>query len=122
MKSGRFPGELLPAEEMIIVLTWKLGLPPETCIISGVYVLDEEGAVSQHDGPGFDSVQWRVGDSFTLPSSGIRAHLPAGTYRTAVALYTWPDLVPRQTGQWGQTAYLETIPWMRLKGKPTTNF
>ena len=110
---GYFPGELLPAEEMIIVLTWNVvGLPPDDVYHFGVYVLDEEGAiVSQHDGPGFDSVQWRVGDSFiTYHRLAIPAHLPAGTYRTAVALYTWPDLVRAELVSGGNTAYLETIP------------
>nr|HMT21512.1 hypothetical protein [Promineifilum sp.] len=69
----------------------------------------EAGAVAaQHDGPGFDSVQGRPGDRFVpfhpLP---IPADLPDGTYRTAVALYTWPELVRAGLVGGGDTAFLE---------------
>lgn len=110
---GHFPGELLPGQEMIIVLTWDIaGPPPDDVYHFGVYLLDEQEAiVAQDDGPGFDSVQWRAGDGFiTYHRLVIPADLPAGTYRTAVALYTWPDLVRAELAGGGNTAYLETIP------------
>ena len=110
---GYFPGELIPGQEMIIVLTWDIASPPpEDVYHFGVYVLDEQDAiVAQHDGPGFDSVQWRSGDGFiTYHRLAIPADLPAGTYRTAVALYTWPDLIRAELVGGGNTAYLATIP------------
>ena len=56
------------------------------------------------DGPGFDSVQWRAGDRFlTFHRLPLPADLPAGTYRTAVALYTWPGLVRAELAGGGDT-------------------
>ncbi len=109
---GYFPGELHPGQELIIVLTWDIaGQPPSDVYHFGVYVLDEQDAiVAQHDGPGFDSNQWRVGDGFiTYHRLAIPADLPAGTYRTAIALYSWPELMRAERVGGTNTVYLETI-------------
>ena len=94
--AGYFPGEFIPGQETIVVLTWDItGPPPDALYHFGVYLLNErDEVVAQHDGPGFDSVQWRAGDRFiTYHRLAVPPDLPAGTYRVAAALYTWPDLV-----------------------------
>lgn len=109
---GYFPGEFVPGQETIIVLTWDITEPPPDDLYHfGVYLLNErDEVVAQHDGPGFDSVQWRAGDGFiTYHRLAIPADLPYGTYRTAVALYTWPDLVRAELTGGGNTAFLEEI-------------
>jgi hypothetical protein len=106
---GYFPGEWVPGQETIIMLTWDVtDPPPGERYHFGVYLLDEQGqVVAQHDGPGFDSVQWRAGDRFlTFHRLNLPADLPAGVYRTAVALYTWPELVRAELVEGGDTAYL----------------
>lgn len=107
---GYFPGDLRPGETMTLVLTWDVTDRPGALYHFGTYLLDEAGAVvTQHDGPGFDSVQWRPGDRFvTFHPLPIPADLAGGAYRTAVALYTWPDLVRVGLTGGGDTAYLET--------------
>ena len=109
---GYFPGELIAGEETIIVLTWDITEPPPDDLYHfGVYLLNErDEVVAQHDGPGFDSVQWQAGDGFiTYHRLAIPTDLPDGTYRTAVALYTWPDLVRAELRDGGNTAFLEEI-------------
>ncbi len=108
---GYWPGELIPGGEMTTVLTWEIAARPEARYHFGFYLLNEAGeVVAQRDGPGFDSVQWRPGDRFlTFHTLSIPEALPAGVYRTAVALYTWPDLARGQMVDGGDTAYLESI-------------
>jgi hypothetical protein len=66
--------------------------------------------VVQHDGPGFDSIQWREGDRFiTWFELPVAADLPPGDYRLAVALYTWPDLLRINLLSGENTAFLEQI-------------
>ena len=102
------PDELRPGEEMRLLLTWQAAGPPATVQHFGVYLLDAAGnVVAQHDGPGFDSVQWRAGDRFvTFHPLPIPADLPDGQYRTAVALYAWPDVVRAPLTGGGDTFYL----------------
>lgn len=109
---GYFPGQMVPGQEMIIVLTWdNTQGPPDALYHFGVYLLNErDEVVAQHDGPGFDSVQWQAGNGFiTYHRLAIPADLPDGNYRTAVALYTWPDLVRAELTGGGNTAYLQEI-------------
>lgn len=110
--AGYFPGEFVPGQETIVVLTWDInGPPPDALYHFGVYLLNErDEVVAQHDGPGFDSAQWRAGDRFiTYHRLALPPDLPAGTYRVAAALYTWPDLVRAELRDGGNTAFLQTI-------------
>ena len=77
------------------MLTWEIANRPAADSHFGVYLLDEAGrVVAQHDGPGFDSTQWRPGDRFvTFHPLPLPPDLPPGDYRAGVALYTWPDIV-----------------------------
>ena len=106
---GYFSDEIIPGEEMTVALTWDVTGRPGALYHFGAYLLDEAGAVAaQHDGPGFDSVQWRPGDRFvTFHPLPIPADLPEGTYRTAAALYTWPELVRAGLAGGGDTAFLD---------------
>ncbi|RIK19447.1 MAG: hypothetical protein DCC51_08880 [Anaerolineae bacterium] len=107
-------GELNPGEEMPLALNWHIRQrPPDTLYHFGVYLLDQHDTVlAQHDGPGFDSIQWQAGDGFiTYHQLPIPADLPAGIYRLAVALYTWPDLARAELTGGGNTAWLEEIPY-----------
>jgi hypothetical protein len=71
---------------------------------------DGDAIVTQQDGPGFDSVQWREGDRFiTWHFLPVPDDLPSDSYQTAVALYGWPDLVREELVGGGNTAYLERI-------------
>ncbi len=111
--AGYFPGEFIPGQETIVVLTWDVTDPPSDALYHfGVYLLNErDEVVAQHDGPGFDSVQWRAGDRFiTYHRLAVPPDLPAGTYRVAAALYTWPDLVRAELRDGSNTAFLQTIP------------
>ena len=106
---GYFPDDLTPGEDMTLLLTWQPDGPPATPHHFGVYLLDAAGnVVAQHDGPGFDSVQWRAGDQFvTFHPLPIPADLPGGQYRPAVALYSWPDVVRAPLTGGGDTFYLQ---------------
>jgi hypothetical protein len=103
------PGELVPGQDMTLLLVWEVVGPTSgTAYHFGTYLLGEGDAiVAQHDGPGFDSVQWRAGDRFvTFHPLAIPDDLPSGAYRTAVALYSWPGLVRAELAGGGNTAYL----------------
>ncbi len=93
--AGSFRGEPTPGQNLTLVLTWEILDRPADNLHFGVYLLDAAGGVAaQHDGPGFDSAQWRAGDRFvTFHPLPLPPDLPPGDYRTAVALYTWPDIV-----------------------------
>jgi hypothetical protein len=110
---GYFPAELIPGQERMLVLTWQVAdEPPDGLYHFGAYLLDErDQLVAQHDGPGFDSVQWRPGDRFvTFHPLPVPGDLPAGVYRTAVALYSWPELVRAELSNGATSAFLdETI-------------
>lgn len=109
-------GELTPGVEMALTLSWHVRhRPPDTLYHFGVYLLDEQGVVvAQHDGPGFDSIQWRAGDKFlTYHHLSIPTDLPAGTYRLAVALYTWPALERVELIGGDNTAYLREFSYSK---------
>lgn len=112
---GYFPGQLIPGRPATFVLTWEVAAEQAALYHFGVYLMDENDAVvAQHDGPGFDSVQWRAGGRFvTFHTLTIPEELPAGVYRTAVALYTWPDLLRADMTGGGNTAFLDTINFVR---------
>ena len=105
---GAFGGEAVPGQTLTEVLTWEVAAAAPGSYHFGVYVLDEAGGVvAQHDGPGFDSTQWRPGDRFvTFHTLPLPADLPPGRYRTAVALYTWPGVVRDRLDSGETTAYL----------------
>jgi hypothetical protein len=109
---GAFRGQPEPGRPLDLILTWAVEGPrPEATTNFGVYLLgDGDTVVAQQDGPGFDSVQWRPGDRFiTWHFLPLPEDLPPGPYRTAVALYSWPDLVRRDLAGGGNTAFLEQI-------------
>lgn len=112
---GYFPGELVPGQPVTFILTWEAAGEPDASYHFGFYLIDENDAVvAQHDGPGFDSVQWRAGGRFvTFHTVTIPQALPGGDYRTAVALYSWPDLVRSDLIGGGNTAFLETFDFAR---------
>lgn len=105
-------GELVPGQPLSLTLEWQLtARPPEQLLHIGTYLLTADNqVVAQHDGPGFDSIQWREGDGFIswfeIP---VAAELPPGEYQLAVALYTWPDLVRINLLSGESTAFLETV-------------
>ena len=93
--AGAFAGEPAPGRDLTLALTWEIVARPAAAYHFGAYLLDAgNGVVAQHDGPGFDSAQWRAGDRFiTFHPLPVPAALPAGDYRAAVALYSWPEIV-----------------------------
>ncbi len=109
--TGHDVGEPIPGQPWPLLLTWEVLAPPDGLYQFGVYLLDgTEALVAQHDGPGFDSAQWRAGDRFiTFHEMIIPAELPSGVYRPAVALYSWPDIVRAEIVDGGNTAYLPEI-------------
>lgn len=92
---GTFTGQPTPGRNLTLMLTWEALARPPVAYHFGAYLLDaNNNVVAQHDGPGFDSAQWRAGDRFvTFQPLPVPADLPPGDYRAAVALYTWPDIV-----------------------------
>ena len=103
-------------QDMTQVLTWEVVGEPATAYHIGVYLLDETGkVVAQHDGPGFDSAQWRAGDRFVTfhtmppaarPAAGplpdgrplsipgpmlVRAQLTSGDTMTYLGEFTVPE-------------------------------
>jgi 4-amino-4-deoxy-L-arabinose transferase-like glycosyltransferase len=110
--AGIFRGEVVPGRPLDLALTWAVdGRPPARQLNFGAYLLGEgDRVVAQHDGPGFDSVQWREGDRFiTWHFLPIPDDLPPGSYQLAVALYTWPELVREELVAGVNTAYLERV-------------
>jgi hypothetical protein len=93
-------------------LTWSVEAePPQVAYHTGAYLLnDDNQVVAQSDGPGFDSIQWRVGDRFiTWFEIPVPSEVPAGSYRLAVALYSWPQLQRVDLAGGDNTAYLELL-------------
>ena len=92
---GVFRGDAVPGQNLTFVLTWEIAARPAVAYHFGLYLLDGANTVvAQHDGPGFDSAQWRPGDRFvTFHPLPLPPDLPVGDYRAGVALYTWPDIV-----------------------------
>ena len=92
---GVFRGDPAPGQNLTFVLTWEIAARPAVAYHFGLYLLDGANTVvAQHDGPGFDSAQWRPGDRFvTFHPLPLPPDMPPGDYRAGVALYTWPDIV-----------------------------
>jgi hypothetical protein len=109
---GYFRGEPQRGRPLDMALTWQVVGPVDgNPYHFGAYLLDEGNqVVGQQDGPGFDSVQWREGDRFiTWFLVPVADDLPVGSYQTAVALYSWPDVVRVPLASGDNTAYLEAI-------------
>lgn len=105
-------GDLVPGQPLPLALEWRVvATPPEKLLHIGTYLLTADNqVVAQHDGPGFDSIQWREGDGFiTWFEIPVAAELPPGDYQIAAALYTWPDLVRINLLPGENTAYLERL-------------
>jgi hypothetical protein len=105
-------GQLSSGEALPLTLEWRIEeVPAEQVYHLGTYLLAADNqVVAQHDGPGFDSIQWRKGDRFiTWFELPVAADLPPGNYRLAVALYTWPDLVRANLQSGENTAFLEQL-------------
>jgi hypothetical protein len=112
-------GQLSPGEEMPLTLEWRVeNAPPEQVYHVGTYLLaidhQDNPVVAQHDGPGFDSIQWREGDRFiTWFELPVAADLPSGNYQLAVALYTWPELIRANLLSGENTAFLDQLTYQR---------
>ncbi len=93
--TGYERGALRGGSTLPLTLTWRIENPvPDVLYHFGTYLLTADSQlVAQSDGPGFDSVQWRAGDSFItwFDITAPRALAPS-RYRVGVALYRWPDV------------------------------
>jgi 4-amino-4-deoxy-L-arabinose transferase-like glycosyltransferase len=109
---GYARGDLGPEMPLPLTLAWAVvDEPPAEHYHFGAYLLTQDNQlVSQSDGPGFDSVQWRPGDHFVtwfdIPG---QSDLPAGTYRIGLAMYTWPDVLRVDLAAGDNTAFVEQI-------------
>jgi len=105
-------GELERGKYLPLTLLWQVAEDPTNHNYHfGTYLLAEDyQVVSQADGPGFDSIQWRSGDRFItwFDIPGIE-QLQHGSYSLAVAMYTWPDLARVDLVAGDNTAFLEQI-------------
>jgi hypothetical protein len=107
--------EVTPGATLPIALYWSVVTsPPEALFHFGTYLLDgNDELIAQYDGPGFDSIQWRVGDDFiTWTDIPIAPDLPGGEYQLAVALYSWPDVARVNLGTGENIAILERFQFM----------
>jgi hypothetical protein len=105
-------GEVRPGAALPLALGWSVeAQPPEVVYHFGTYLLTmDDQVVAQSDGPGFDSIQWREGDTFiTWFEIAVPADLSPGDYQIAVALYTWPGLERIDLASGGNTAFLEQL-------------
>jgi hypothetical protein len=105
-------GDLGPDTPLPLTLAWQVvDQPPAENYHFGAYLLTHDNqVVAQSDGPGFDSIQWRPGDTFiTWFDIPEQSDLPAGTYRIGLAMYTWPDVVRVDLTAGDNTAFLEQI-------------
>ena len=105
-------GAFDPGRPLPLTLAWEVvDQPPDEHYHFGTYLLTADNQVlSQSDGPGFDSIQWRSGDHFiTWFDIPGQSDLPAGTYRVAVAMYTWPAVERVNLAAGDNTAFLEQI-------------
>lgn len=103
-------GHVRPGATLPLTLTWSVEAePPEIVYHVGTYLLTTDNQVlAQSDGPGFDSIQWRAGDTFiTWFDIPVPQDLPPGVYRIGVALYSWPELERVNLTSGGNTALLE---------------
>lgn len=105
-------GRVTPGATLPLTLTWSVEAePPQVAYHTGTYLLsDDNQVVAQSDGPGFDSIQWRVGDSFiTWFEIPVPLEVPTGAYHLAVGLYSWPQLQRVGLAGGDNTAYLESL-------------
>jgi len=105
-------GPVQAGTPLSLVLLWQIsGPPPHKTYHIGVYLLTPDNqVVAQSDGPGFDSVQWRSGDYFlTWFQIPVPADVPPGTYRLALAQYTWPALERVDLAAGDNTLFIEDI-------------
>ena len=105
-------GDVRAGTRLPLTLTWIVETTsPEVTYHAGAYLLTPDNqAVAQSDGPGFDSIQWRAGDTFiTWFDIPVPPDLAPGTYQIAVAWYTWPGLERVNLTTGGNTAFLEQI-------------
>ena len=90
----------LDGQSLTLTYTWEINAtfnPAETrarLLTVGNYLLDSHGGlVSQLDGPGRDSTDWRVGDIFQVTwQLPLPPDLPPGEYALATAFYLYPEL------------------------------
>jgi hypothetical protein len=105
-------GEFSPGVALPLTLTWSVEAePPAVAYHFGTYLLTMDNqVVTQSDGPGFDSIQWRPGDAFiTWFDIPVPQELPSGDYQIAVALYSWPGLERVGLTTEGNTAFVEQL-------------
>jgi len=105
-------GQVCPGGVLPLVLTWSVEAPPPGIVYHfGTYLLTMDHQVAgQSDGPGFDSIQWRAGDTFiTWFDIPVPQDLPPGTYQIAIALYSWPELERVNLVSGENTAFLEQL-------------
>lgn len=103
---------LEPGVTMPLTMYWFVeSSPPEVVYHFGTYLLDMSNQlIAQYDGPGFDSIQWRKGDSFiTWAEVPVPNDLQPGDYQLAVAYYSWPAVERVDLRSGGNTAILERI-------------
>ncbi|MCB8985013.1 MAG: hypothetical protein H6659_14370 [Ardenticatenaceae bacterium] len=105
-------GDVQPGDPLPLTLLWQVsGQPPHKTYHTGAYLLTPDNqVVAQADGPGFDSIQWRQGDYFlTWFQISVPPDLPPGTYRLALAQYTWPTLERIDLAAGDNTLFLEDM-------------
>jgi hypothetical protein len=105
-------GPVRPGTVLRLAIAWSVETqPPEVVYHFGTYLLTlDNQLIAQSDGPGFDSIQWREGDSFiTWFDIAVPLDLPPGDYQIAVALYTWPGLERIDLTAGANTAFLEQV-------------
>ncbi len=110
--TGYERGDVRPGGTLPLTLTWTIEEPVSDALIHlGTYLLTgDDRVVAQSDGPGFDSIQWRAGDSFiTWFDLSVPESMEPSQYRIGVALYTWPDLERIGLTGGGNTAFLEEV-------------
>lgn len=105
-------GGVVPGAALSLTLEWVVEAPPPRKVYHvGTYLLTVDNqVVAQSDGPGFDSIQWRVGDRFIAWFDiAVPPDLPPGDYQIAVAFYSWPWLERVDLTSGGNTAFLERV-------------
>jgi hypothetical protein len=81
--------------DLRVTLTWAVTQPAAPRPIHfGLYLLDRQLAlITQADGPGVDSTEWRPDDLFeTTFTLHLPEDLPPGDYAVATALYYYPEI------------------------------
>lgn len=104
-------GALMPGALLPVAMTWEITQPSNTVYHIGTYLLTADNqVVAQSDGPGFDSVQWRPGDTFiTWFEIPIPPEITNDLYQLAFSFYTWPNLERIDLLAGGNTLFADTI-------------